>query len=946
MGGGVLSHLGAQEDRNVEIQSADSLSFGTLGELQESVVRLTGGVQVSFVENGVRHSIKADAITINRDAQLIVAQGNIEYTVQQGTSPQTFKAQSLVFETNNLTGLLVAVRSNTSIQGAEVFYSATQITKSAGGVLTADGFTISSADDKDAYWRLKAQAMWAMTEDEWVFKNMALYVGHVPMFYLPYYYHAIDTIFFNPIFGYSSWNGFFVNTTTTLWGQSKRSASPFNLGLNSANTESGGHLALMLDYYGRTGVMMGLTGEFDLAKLRFDAGLAHTRVVFNDLTVVNRLGKQEVAGGYFWGHATPFRFGLDLSGQYKNLTFALDIMSDPLFKNEFFTHRKAGSDWLGFLSFTGNATDFSLTPSASTSFIRYNDKFVLGYEWLNEVTINYANIEMVLQSRWNSKSRSQFDPNRYFYSVQVINAPNVEVALNARVPLFSTTPPIIEATESSEPKRESVFEGSVFSPVLIEAAPKERYWGLDFYYDATVSERAFAEPGGMIATTPQQDQLNPLVWQNLVAGRLDFGLEAKSTDETFRVRWGLVNQGSYHTFFNGVDASVAQQSQSQRQQQAQLHTIAQIEYRPFLDWSYWAQSLVRYTMDFNYFSNTFNTTTGQREIDWLKGFSGQSAEVVMRYDTGAYAGYGQAAGSYQQEQWTGEVRVGAMVDYYGMVVNGYFYTNKQQQVDNGVGVGFDLSYQPFEKLKFYSQTQYDFRRSWTFSEAGVQLYGLKAGFVWQERDLVRWNTDSYTWDAVLDGTSQQVHDFVPSYLFAQLNQNIPLYKTPVNQSKDKVVWDFQLVLLGELKLDWLEYTRSFLTFGLGVEMNVNERLKLRFATLARNDAMHIYLPFMYNGLGLPQGRNFFTDLGHSFAFWSQSQRQNSQFKWGSLEASLDWDLPDWELHIGYSGRPEAQRGATQVTWRQQLDLWVKWKVLTPIKGHTRLNSDNQWQLGS
>lgn len=952
VGGGASLSLSAQEDTVVEIEAADSLLFATLGELKESVVQLAGGVQLSFVEDKVRHSIKADTITINRDAQLIVAQGNIEYTVQQGASSQTFYAQSLVFETNNLTGLLIEVRSHSTVGASgEVFYSATQITKSAGDVITADGFMIGSAEGKEAYWRLKAQAMWALTEDEWVFKNMALYVGHVPMFYLPYYYHSRNTIFFNPVFGFSSWSGFFMNTTTTLWGQPTNTTSPFNLGVTSAQKESEGHVALMLDYYGRTGVMMGLTGEFDTAKLRFNAGVAHTRVVFNDMTVVNRDGQQEVAGGYFWGYPTPVRFGFDLTGQHQNLTFAVDIASDPLFKNEFFTHRKSGPDWLGFLSFTGNSTDFSLTPAASTSFIRYHDRFTLDYTWLNEVSINYANVEMVLQSQWNSQSRSQFDPNRYFYGMQVINAPNVEVGFKTRVPLLSSKPKAPEVSEASAPEalpRESVFEGSIFTPQLITATQKEakeRHWGLDFYYDATVSERAFAEPGGMRASTPEADRLNPLVWQNLAAGKLDLGLEAKSTDETLRVRWGMVNQGSYHTFFNGVDATPSQQAQSNRLQQAQLHTIAQLEYRPFLDMPYWSKSLVRYSMDYNYFSNTFNATTGQRQTDWLKGFSGQNADLVARYDTGAYAGYGQASGVYQQNTWTGETRVGGTVDYYGVGVNGYVYANKQLQKANGFGFGFDLSYQPFDKLKFYSQTQYDFERAWSLSEAGVQVYGLKTGFVWQERDLVQWNPSSYSWDAVVDGSGKQVNDFVPSYLFSRLNQNIPLYQSPKTQHKDKTVWDVQLVLLGELKLDWLEYTQSFLTFGLGVDVLVNERLKLHFATLSRNDAMHIYLPFMYKNLGVAKGRNFFTDLGQSFAFWNTGLRQDSLFKWGSLEVSLDWDLPEWALHIGYSGRPEAQRGATQVTWRQQLDIWVKWKVLTPIKSSTRLNSDNQWQVG-
>lgn len=306
------------EETSVTIEAARKSEYFKIEEVDEEYIRLSGGVVLVLEEkkDKIKHSIFADEILFNVKRNEIMAIGNIEYVKTQGTKDsdkETFKGQQLLVDLDNWVGAFyqgvterqvqreVPELKNLDLREAELsegkfnksdvkFYFTGKVIRTSGKDITIleDG-RISSSEDEDPYYQIKAKKIWILGPKEWGLVGATFYIGRIPLIFLPFFYQSQDRLFFRPVIGTFSDFGHFLQTTTYFLGDIDRkkedSSSMFDFGINSGSgskkvyegiylrstSESGGiqaktatdyHLKLMADFYSDVGVYLGLDGSF------------------------------------------------------------------------------------------------------------------------------------------------------------------------------------------------------------------------------------------------------------------------------------------------------------------------------------------------------------------------------------------------------------------------------------------------------------------------------------------------------------------------------------------------------------------------------------------------------------------------------------------------------------------------------------------------------------
>ncbi len=394
-------------ERVITIESAKDSSYFKVEQPNEQYLRLSGGVDLKLVDNktGDIHEIRADEIVFNQTEQILTARGNIEYTITRGTSKEVFNGQGLTFRLNDWDGFFINGTSHRTqqIDGKPIDFSFTgnYISRSKDNIVVLDGGIITSSKAKPPYYSIRARKIWVLAQGEWGLQDAVLYVGHIPVFYLPFFFKPGDQVIFHPAIGYRSREGSFLQSTVYIIGQKKDTSSPLSflqIGEDATNAPREPHglflrlkktpsntgpapagstnqwvLKAMADVYTRLGALLALQGDFPSAAkgtdISFYAGIAGTRNLYNT-------GLTSAAGTVYspfytdsnnnlisvwnntwlFGAPIPLRYRFEFSARVQNpilnLSFALPFYSDPYFLEDF-GNRSEGMDWGQLLGLAG-----------------------------------------------------------------------------------------------------------------------------------------------------------------------------------------------------------------------------------------------------------------------------------------------------------------------------------------------------------------------------------------------------------------------------------------------------------------------------------------------------------------------------------------------------------------------------------------------------------------
>lgn len=368
----------------------------------DELLTFEGNVQISVEKNGTKTTISADRVSYNRAREMLFAEGavKLEQTEANGGS-QTISSDSLLFNTQTLEGVfdnsrVVKAQSNAINlpSGSKISVASDLFARDDSGTITFKDGSLTFCDDENPHWRIKASRIWLLPGNEFAFLNALVYVGPVPVMYLPAFYYPKDELVFNPVFGYRNRAGYYFQTTTYLFGRKPLDTSSTSqanekkeddilgdyfslikpsklmdqkregLIMHNLDTEYKGdtsnYLKIMLDYYTNIGFSTGFDGAYkgsgNFPAIQGGLVLGFSNTVFQDSASqfwhpYAKSGTTYRDDSDFMSLHLPFRYkaNLKVSGSFPfSYSLSFPIFSDPFFNYDF-GDRNETMDWFSYL---------------------------------------------------------------------------------------------------------------------------------------------------------------------------------------------------------------------------------------------------------------------------------------------------------------------------------------------------------------------------------------------------------------------------------------------------------------------------------------------------------------------------------------------------------------------------------------------------------------------
>ena len=291
----------------VVIHSADTISI--TGE-NEAVAILSGNViiEVSESETENLYMIHAEQIVLNNSTNIVTASGSVHLLINNshtGAEIESYFCSKFALSIKNWDGIFVDIETTSSREnssGDTITFSLTggSVYKSDKGMLIIDDGIISSGHE-DPLISIRADTISLLSEGDWFADQAFLYLGRVPVFYLPFFFSPGMDFFFNPSFGFSADRGIFVNTTTVIFGSipevsvEKTSFSSFLQGNElSKNVVAGIQGSILEMYYQGSDILTWAEKTHSYLTVNFDvyeqAGIVFgADAEFNDISFLRQL---------------------------------------------------------------------------------------------------------------------------------------------------------------------------------------------------------------------------------------------------------------------------------------------------------------------------------------------------------------------------------------------------------------------------------------------------------------------------------------------------------------------------------------------------------------------------------------------------------------------------------------------------------------------------------
>ncbi|MCR5218225.1 hypothetical protein [Treponema sp.] len=463
--------LFSQEDQSViKIESAQNTEYRKNKETGTEEIILTGAVKISVTKGSTVTSISADSITFNRTTDMVYAVGNVSLQQTGGSAGgQNITASSLLFNTSTLEGIFDngrAVQTQSDAinlpSGSTLIVASEIFGRDSSSTIAFKNAELTFCDEEDPHWKIWASRIWLLPGGEFAFFNAVLFVGHVPLLYLPAFYYPKDELIFNPSFGYDERLGYYFNTTTYIFGRKPLDTSSddddddditkglFNfmkatslkeqkregLVLHNLDDDFKGnttnYLKIMADFYTNLGFMFGAEGVYKpggmISNLSGNVNIAFTQTIFETGGLYSNYYNEETYSdkSNFLGVELPFRYSAGLNfSMTKPFTFtlAMPVYSDPYFTDDF-SERSEYIDWLGFLmngdgseeedTTSNTVTSFTWTASGSYNFTLPD--FIKPY--ISSLSISSFSSSLV----FSSKSRTTSSSDGVYYDEEWVNS--------------------------------------------------------------------------------------------------------------------------------------------------------------------------------------------------------------------------------------------------------------------------------------------------------------------------------------------------------------------------------------------------------------------------------------------------------------------------------------------------------------------------------------------
>ncbi len=446
----------SDSDITLTIEQAASAEYFSL-ENGTKELRLTGPLIIRLIDSGgVTHSIKAQYVVYNRDTKEVKAYGDVEYTRRTESKTDIYKGESIAVDLDDNSGVFIDgsfdMESTTPGSRKLIVHFESLISRSEEVIALANG-SLTACDAIKPHYILRAKKIWLFESGDWAASNAILYVGAIPVIWLPMFYYPSKASEFHPVVGFRSRAGAFLQTTTYLKGAQSSEVQKSSL-LSTTEGTSGSfgsyisktkpadesknqtNIAILGDVYSALGVFAGLRGElantypYDISWL---IGAAFSRSVFLEST--GYYSPYDSAGDYasVWNRwklssiDLPMRILMKFEASSKKnkagikWQISLPFYSDPFVEQDFMDRNES----YDFFSILGSSSLKTIDERSS-----FSQKASLSWSWNPFIEKNsFAFTLSNLSSSFNWKRKyastagmnptekrlNAVDPQRYFF---------------------------------------------------------------------------------------------------------------------------------------------------------------------------------------------------------------------------------------------------------------------------------------------------------------------------------------------------------------------------------------------------------------------------------------------------------------------------------------------------------------------------------------------------
>jgi hypothetical protein len=957
--------------RLLEIKSAKETQYFTIEQVDEDYVLLLGDVLVEIKEQDATHRIRAHRILLNETENILSAEGGIEYTLIKGTEEEVFQGERLTFNVDSWEGVFFggAMEADRNVGGQAIRFRfvGESISRLEDNTVVIDRGQITSCDiEEDPHYHIRARKIWVLAPNEWAILNAVLYIGRVPVMYLPFFFRPGDEFFFHPAVGYSDPEGQFIQTTTYLIGQKKRSSSALSfLAATEESTtqyelerkglflrpipdkptavDEDHFLKVMLDLYSRLGVFAGIDGSFP--QVDFKGGVVRSVMRYGLAPKLNRFGIESS-----WNVGSGLN---SFSGKF-------EYFSDPSFPEDFYNRAEDTglTRLLGIepLEDTGTASEKQTLTWELTGKMDFSDKF----ETPLVKTISFPYITANLL--WENVGQDYIPttlklPGASFQMLGDLLSVSVPQTKGRAKAPEKTTP---VSNDLRPPGKQPVQDrtdlpGPEPLPALRPPEPKSsvpvslRKTPLQFDLSYQVRPRAYMEQNF-------DKDTSALYYSEFDSrGNLSLDHKLRILENVFLWNGNLSIEGDYRHYNRQNlplgpewDKLVLAEQQNTR---VNLKFVHGLDYYPFADDPIFGGTSLSYDVGSAFYryirydalsaGGDYSGEFIQWSDDWFSTHSAQSAlrwRMFDKQNTLSLSAQlpprpGSFTGSLEFKIWL-----------LTTTVNSVF-----RDSDGGVGKWgefSDWSFQPVvlretlqlgDNVNFSEELRFDVNEPaegglWTKSVTSVNLWDLSGSFNMDYSKPQEFDFGSNSWKDAPGSARLR-----PSYITLSYN--------PV--SEEHLYWKNRIRVSTSIDARWsmniLQFTDNSLDLSLTFDFWLYKLLKLSLTTSSYNNRTFLYFPKLADKLGQAPV-DFFPDLIDSFSFFRPSAREQSSFKLRSIRVSAVHYLHDWNLSLSYEGKPylvEIDPGPPAVNeyqWKSNFSVILQWQPIPEL----RSNIKRQW----
>ncbi|MEX2443065.1 MAG: hypothetical protein WD492_05645 [Alkalispirochaeta sp.] len=973
----------AQEPSLLRIEEARGSEFFSVEDTGEEYLRLTGGVVLTLDDGTTVHRIEAREIVINLSESLLSATGGVEYRTEKEGGTEEFRGERIVFRIDSWEGVFIhgITEARDPEEAGEVDFSVQgeRISRSAEEIIVVDGGTITSSQADPPNYRIRAERIWILAPGEWGLRNAVLYVGRVPMFYLPAFFLPGDRLFFHPALGTRTREGQFIQTTTYILGESDERDPPISImrladdgegeeraieGLflrvpdeHPSPEPAGWNLKVMLDAYTTLGAFAGVDASLPdlgpLDRLDWRLGLGASRNVFfrsgtYTSWYIDSQGhaQQYWNTGWFLGSQLPFRYEaeLDATSQLGALSLSLSalMLSDPEFRRDFGSRSEA-IDWGVFLNSGDHESsdDRASTVSATTWDASLSWRPAVPSDirpWISSFSVRSlrARVNWRTRSEENlldplTRSDSDNSPEQRFLYPESIVLPDLSVELRGTLLQF----PRGDSPDSGSEDEETTERGGpdLRPPWNGDQEPEEdrngQYRLPEFAPDApgipSQEEGAFAVRYVVTPNIRFDRFTDNRDWTSGSEVGFDWWYSTFQTRSRAELNTSATDSNSFFVFNNFL-------ALDHRYQDVTITTKAENAERERLRRSafqYRGSSLAQRTsltayplrqvepMDQSSLQYQLNS------LAYLREFTELTADGSPRYDT--------RWGEWTREDISSHRTQARFIWSPGAAVQRFIATSDLPPRDRTYLGEVSLETGPVvsELSAGYRETDEGWKRDNIVQNHRVALFdgrlnlGQRLEYDTEAIRLeqARSSVSGYGVEAAITGRHTQEYTFQPGSGWEENDaESFQWTNAAVGIGIDEELYTWKrrvdLALTGDADLE-IDLQR-FTNSSLLLTYGFSVDI-YRFLELELSARTRNDLIYQYvPSLAEEVGRphrSFAADLADSLRLFDRDRRESALFKLDSLNFSAVHDLEDWELQVNYTGGPQLDRDAQPPTYR-------------------------------